>query len=68
MKSTIYWTVQHIRRATYDLHFQAACWWLNQQVEFLGWRLRLGAVMPPAPSDPAPTSSGQGSRCAMHSM
>jgi hypothetical protein len=68
MKSTIYWTVQHIRRATYDLRFQARCWWLSQQVEFLGWRLRLDVLMPPAQSDPVPTSAGQESRYAAHSM
>ena len=68
MKTTIYWTVQHIRRAALDFHFQTTCWWLSQQVEFLGWRLWLGALMPPAQSDPTPTTARQGSRYAVHSM
>ena len=68
MKTTIYWTVQHIRRAALDLHFQATCWWLSQQVEFLGWRLRLDALMPHTQSDPTPTSAGPRGRYATHSM
>lgn len=62
MKATIYWTVQHIRRTAHDLHFQARCWWLSRQVEFVGWRLRLEALMPPVPSKPTAASSVQGRR------
>jgi hypothetical protein len=40
MKPTIYWTMQHSRRALHELRFRATCWWLSQQVEFLDWRLR----------------------------
>lgn len=41
MKTTIYWTILHSRRAVHEFRFRAACWWLSQQVEFLKWRLRL---------------------------
>jgi hypothetical protein len=68
MKTTIYWTIQHIRRAAYEFRFRVTCWWLTQQVEFLGWRLRLDALMPSAQSDPGPTSAGQGGRYAVHSL
>jgi hypothetical protein len=68
MKTTIYWTVQHSRRAAHELRFRATCWWLSQQVEVLEWRLRLEALMPPVPSNPTPTSAGQGGQCAVHSM
>ena len=40
MKTTIYWTMQHSRRALHEFRFRATCWWLSQQVEFLEWRLR----------------------------
>ena len=68
MKTTIYWTMQHSRRAVHELRFRATCWWLSQHVEFLEWRLRLEALMPPAQSDPSPTSAGQGSQYAVRSM
>ncbi|MCE3224615.1 MAG: hypothetical protein K0S58_2795 [Nitrospira sp.] len=35
MKTTIYWTIQHSRRAAHELCFRATCWWLSRQVEFL---------------------------------
>lgn len=68
MKTTLYWTMQHSRRAVHEFRFRATCWWLSQQVEFLAWRLRLEALMAPAPSTPTPTSVGQGSQHAVHSM
>ena len=68
MKTTIYWTIQHSRAAMHEFRFRATCWWLSQQVEFLEWRLRLEAVMPPAQSDPTPTLVGQRSQYAVHSM
>jgi hypothetical protein len=68
MKTTIYWALHHSRRAVHEFRFRATCWWLSQQVEFLEWRLRLEALMPHAPSNPAPTSVGQGSQHAVHSM
>jgi len=67
MKTTIYWAMQHSRYGVTALRFRATCWWLNQQVEFLEWRLRRDAMMPPAQSDPTPTSVGQGGRYAVHS-
>ena len=60
MKTTIYWTIQHSRRAVHDFRFRATCWWLRQQVEFLEWRLRLNAVNSPAPSDPTAMAVRQG--------
>jgi len=68
MKTTIYWTMQHSRLAVHEFRFRATCWWLSQQVEFLEWRLRLEALMPFVPSDPVPTSEGQGGQYAVHSM
>jgi hypothetical protein len=54
MKTKIYWTMQHSLRALREFRFQVTCWWLSQQVEFLEWRLKLEAVGPPAPFNPAP--------------
>ncbi|HEV8329325.1 MAG TPA: hypothetical protein VGQ08_17755 [Nitrospiraceae bacterium] len=68
MKTTIYWTILHSRRAVHEFRFRAACWWLSQQVEFLKWRLRLEALMPPTQSNPPPTSVGQGSPYAVRTM
>lgn len=68
MKTTIYWAMQHSHYAVNEFRFRATCWWLNQQVEFLEWRLRREAIMPPTQSLPAPTSVGQGGQYAVHSM
>ena len=68
MKTRIYWAIQHSRRAVHEFRFRAICWWLSQQVEFLEWRLRLEALMPPAQSDPTPSSAGQAGQYAVHSM
>ena len=68
MKTTIYWAMQHSRYAVNEFRFRTTCWWLNQQVEFLEWRLRQKALMPPTQSVSAPTSVGQGDRYTMHSM
>lgn len=68
MKATIYWTVQHIRRTAQELHFNARCWWLSQQVDFLEWRVRLEALMPDVPSEPAPLAARQGGRYVVHTM
>ena len=68
MKTTIYWTMQHSLRALHEYRFRATCWWLSQQVEFLEWRLKLDAAIPPAPSTPALTPVGQSARFAVHSM
>jgi hypothetical protein len=62
MKTTIYWALHHSHCAVHAFRFRATCWWINQQVEFLEWRLRLESVMPSAQSDLAPTSVGQGSQ------
>jgi len=34
-------------RIAHELRFCVTCWWLSQHVEFLEWRLRLEALMPP---------------------
>jgi hypothetical protein len=54
MKTTIYWAIQHSRRALHEFCFRATCWWLSQQVEFLEWQLRLEPLVLPAQSDPTP--------------
>lgn len=41
MRTTIYWTVLHIRQAAREMRFRVSCWWLGQQVDFLDWRLCL---------------------------
>jgi len=68
MKTRIYWAMQHSRYAVNEFRFRTTCWWLNQQVEFLAWRLRQEALMPPTQSVSAPTSVGQGDRYTIHSM
>jgi hypothetical protein len=45
MTTRIYWTLGHIRQAVREMRFRGAYWWLNKQVEFLRWRLRLRSVM-----------------------
>jgi len=67
MKTTIYWTAIHGRRAADELRFRATCWWLRQQVEFLEWRLSMEALMSHTQSNPAPISDGQGSQYAVRS-
>ncbi len=52
MKTTIYWTMQHSRRAVHEFRFRVTCWWLSQQVEFLEWWLRQEFVMPSVQSNP----------------
>jgi hypothetical protein len=68
MRSTIYWTMQHSRRAVHDFRFRATCWWLNQQVEFLEWRMRREAPTILAESKPVPTAVGQAGQYVVHSM
>jgi hypothetical protein len=68
MKTTIYWTIQHSRRAVHEFRFRATCWWLSQQVEFLEWWLRQESVMPSVQSNPMPTSVGQRGQYAVRSM
>ena len=54
MKTTIYWTMQHSRRAVHEFRFRATCWWLSQQVEFLEWWLRQESAMPSVQSNSSP--------------
>ena len=68
MKTTIYWTMQHSRRALHELRLRLTYWWLTQRVEFLEWRLKLEAEMPPAPSSPKLVLAGQRGWYAVHSM
>ena len=68
MKTTIYWAIRHWCSAVHEFRIRAACWWLDQQVEFLDWRMRLESVMSPEPSTPAPVSAGQEGQYAVRSM
>ncbi len=68
MKTTIYWTMQHSRRAVHEFRFRATCWWLSQHVAFLEWWLRQESVMPSVQSKFTPTSVGRRSQYAVHSM
>lgn len=47
MRTTIYWTLEHIRQAMHEMRFRMSCWWLSQQIDFLILRLRLESAMPP---------------------
>lgn len=66
MRTTIYWTRQRGRRAAYALYLRGTCWWLKQQVELLGWRLRLEALVLPVQPDTPPSSVRW--PCAMRPM
>jgi hypothetical protein len=68
MNTAIYWAMLHSHRATDELRFHAACWWLGQQVEFCKWRLRLEVLMPHMQSEPTPISDRQGSQYVMYSI
>ncbi len=49
MNATIYWTGQRVHDAVHEARFNAQLWWLSQQVELLGWRVRLEAFLPSQP-------------------
>lgn len=66
MKTRLYWTSQHLRRAWRELRFTLTCWWLGQQVEFLEWRVRLEALMPQA--SPVPVLVERRSRYVVHTL
>lgn len=66
MKTTLYWPVRHICFAWREFRFRAACWWLSQCVEFLGWRLRLEAFVPPTEFEAAPVAVLQGNASVAH--
>lgn len=68
MKTTIYWTMQHSRRAVHEFHFRVTCWWLSQRVEFLEWRMQREALMPTGEYNPVPTSVGQGGQYSVQSV
>ena len=68
MKRPIYWAMYHSRCAVHEFRFRMTYWWLSQQVGFLEWRMRREALMPPAESNPVPTSVGQGDQYVVHSM
>jgi hypothetical protein len=65
MKTTIYWTCTHLRRAASDFRFAAKLWWLNRQVEFLDWRGQMEALLPSSRLIPAPQPISRGGRHAM---
>jgi hypothetical protein len=46
MNATIYWTTQRLQRRAQEFRWAAQLWWLNRQVEFVGWRYRLEALLP----------------------
>jgi hypothetical protein len=59
MRTRIYWTIRHAGRAMREIRFMCRCWWLNQRVEFLEWRLGLDALAPqsqPVPLQALPDS------------
>ena len=68
MKTTIYWTIEHLKRGAHDLRFNATCWWLSQQVEFLEWRLRLESMLPQSEPIPASHMAPQGGSYAVRTM
>ncbi len=68
MKTTIYWTLRHIRQTVREICFRAACWWLCQQLEFLAWRLRLESSMPSMASHSIASSVGRREQYTVHSL
>ena len=46
MNATMYWTTQRMQRRAQEFRLAARLWWLNQQVDFVGWRFRLEALLP----------------------
>lgn len=68
MKTTIYWIGQRLRRAAHEFRFNAKLWWLNQQVEFLDWRVTMEALLSSSPFTAAPQPIKQGGRRAMQSL
>jgi hypothetical protein len=46
MNATIYWTTQRMQRRAQEFRLAARLWRLNLQVEFVGWRFRLEALLP----------------------
>jgi hypothetical protein len=58
MNATIYWTTQRMQRRAQEFRWAAKIWWLNQQVEFVGWRYRLEAFLPSTPTPAASYSIG----------
>lgn len=48
MNASLYWTMQHTRRAWQEFRFRAQCWWLRQEIALLDWRLCLSAAAPPS--------------------
>ncbi|HSF68424.1 MAG TPA: hypothetical protein VLA67_13465 [Nitrospiraceae bacterium] len=68
MKTIIERTMRHGCSTVYEFRFRAACWWLNQQVEFLEWRLRLETMILPEESTPMPKSAGQERQYVVHTM
>lgn len=52
MRTRIYWTIRHVCQAMHEMRFICRCWWLNQRVEFLEWRLSCDALTPQ--SQPVP--------------
>ncbi len=68
MKTMLYWTIQHLRRAAHDIRFALSCWWLTQQVEFLEWRMRLEVLIPQTQAVPVPVLPEQGGRYAVRTV
>jgi hypothetical protein len=67
MRTTIYWAIQHSRVAVRAGRWHARCWWLNQQVEFLGWRLWVDERRPQSLVSVVPQAE-QGGDYAMPSL
>lgn len=68
MNATIYWTTQRVQRRAQEFRWAVQLWWLNQQIEFVGRRYRLEALLPSTTVPAAPNSIGQQGPHAMQPL
>ncbi|MBA5868703.1 MAG: hypothetical protein GDA68_01665 [Nitrospira sp. CR2.1] len=66
MKTTLTWTIRHLKQHARHLRFTARCWWLSQQIDFCEWRMTVNAGLAEPRSRPVPAP--QGGRHAVQSL
>jgi hypothetical protein len=68
MKTTFYWTIQHLKQGARNLRFTARCWWLSQQIDFCEWRMTVNVMRSQPFGQPMPEAAPQGGRYAVQSL
>lgn len=68
MNATIYWTTQRMRQRAQEFRWATRLWWLKQQVEYVGWRYRVEALLPSTRGSLASESIGQEGPHAMQPL